>query len=166
MCWWFLCWWVHLPGGTLVFTVSTYSSSGPWVSCGAFCDSHSPRCMWFQVPPRRCELSLVLWIWARCPTHLCGRARWVDRWRGDWSCCCRRIPQSAPKCLFLFEKFVLLNPAATYKERPVLSHSPPLQLDHLLSGSGPQTAQLSTLPSQLPLSLWVYHFVLIPLPET
>ena len=28
--------------------------------------------------------------------------------------------------LFIFEKFLLLNPAAPYKEGPVLSHSPPL----------------------------------------
>ena len=60
-----------------------------------------------------------------------------SRVRGDWSCYCRRIPQTAPKCLFLFEKILLLNPAAPYKEGPVLSHSPPLQLDRGLSGSGP-----------------------------
>ena len=35
-----------------------------------------------------------------------------------------------------------------------------------LSGSGPHTAQLSTLPSQRSWSPWVYHLVLIPLPET
>ena len=27
---------------------------------------------------------------------------WAAVWRGDWSCCCRRIPQSAPECLFFF----------------------------------------------------------------
>ena len=52
--------------------------------------------------------------------------RLAARWREDWSCCCRGIPQSAPDGLFLFEKILLLNPAAPYKEGPVLSHSPPL----------------------------------------
>ena len=60
-----------------------------------------------------------------------------SRVRGDWSCYCRRIPQTAPKCLFLFEKILLLNPAAPYKEGPVLSHSPPLQLDQDCLGQGP-----------------------------
>ena len=68
-------------------------------------------------------------------------------WRGDWSCCCRRLPHTAPECLFLFEQFLLLNPATPYKEGPVLSHSPPLQPDRGLSGSGPHMTQLSTLPS-------------------
>ena len=36
----------------------------------------------------------------------------VDGWRGEWSCCCRGIPQSAPEGLFLFEKILLLNPGA------------------------------------------------------
>ena len=76
---------------------------------------------------------------------------WVARWRGGWSCC-RSIPQTAPEYLSFFfftfsEKFLLLNPATPYKEGPVLSHSPPLQLDRGLSVSGPNTAQLSTLPS-------------------
>ena len=53
-----------------------------------------------------------------------------------------------------------------YKEGPVLSHSPPLQLGRGLSGSGSHTAQLSTLLSQHPWSPWVYHFVLIPHPAT
>ena len=34
------------------------------------------------------------------PTAL--RGCWAAGWRGDWSCCCRRVPQSAPKGLFLF----------------------------------------------------------------
>ena len=88
------------------------------------------------------------------------------RWRGKWSCCYRRIPQTSPECLFLFEKILVLNPASPYKEGPVFSHSPPLQLDKGLSGSGPHMAQLSALPSWRQQSLWVYHFVLIPLPAT
>ena len=72
----------------------------------------------------------------------------------------------SPEGLFLFEKILLLNPAAPYKEEPVFSHSPLLQLDHGLSRSGPNMAQLSTLPSRCPQSPWVYHFILIPLPAT
>ena len=85
---------------------------------------------------------------------------------GDWSCYCRRIPQTAPKCLFLFEKILLLNPATPYKEGPVISHSPPLELDQGLSRSVSHMAQLSTFPRQCPQSPWVYHFVLIPFPAT
>ena len=66
----------------------------------------------------------------------------------------------------LFKKFFLLNPAAPYKEGPVLSHSPPLQLDRGLCRSGPITAQLTTLYSWHTLFPWVYHFILIPLPVT
>ena len=68
--------------------------------------------------------------------------------------------------VFLFDKILLLNSATPYKEGPVLSHSPPLQLDQGLSRSGSHSAQLSALPSPCPQSLWVYHFVLIPLPAT
>ena len=57
-------------------------------------------------------------------------------------------------------------PLPPYKEGPVLSLSPPLQLGQGLSGSGSHRAQLSTLPSQCPQSPCVYHFVLIPLPVT
>ena len=53
-----------------------------------------------------------------------------------------------------------------YKEGPVLSHSPPLQLGRGLSGSGSHAAQLSTLLGQRLRSPWVFHFVLIPLPAT
>ena len=63
--------------------------------------------------------------------------RLAARWREDWSCCCRGIPQSAPNGLFLFEKILLLNPAAPYKEGPVLSLSPPLLLDGDCLHQGP-----------------------------
>ena len=49
--------------------------------------------------------------------------------------------------LFPFEKFLLLDPATPYKEGPVLSHSPPLQLDWRLSRSESDRAQLSTPPA-------------------
>ena len=115
----------------------------------SFCDAHPPCCFTFglDVP--------------QTPVGVPG-----SRWREDWSCCCRRIPQTAPKCLFLFEKILLLNPASPYKEGPDLSHSPPHHLDWGLSGSGPHTTQLSTLPFWCPQSPCVYHFVLIPLPAT
>ena len=158
---------------------------------GDFLDLHSPRCLWSHLSelhsPRSVSVVLVhlriarslvwcLWCWVHTlpgtedlgsisPTPLreC-RAAW---WRGDWSCCCRRIPQSSPEGLFLFEKILLLNLAAPYKEGPVLSHSPPLQLDQGLSGLGLHTAQLSILPSQRPRSpVCLSHFILIPLPVT
>ena len=76
-----------------------------------------------------------------------------------------KLPQSVSFfSLFRFVKILLLNPAAPYKEGPVLSHSPPLQLDWVLSRSGLFMAQLSTLPNGCPQSQWVYHFILIPLP--
>ena len=67
--------------------------------------------------------------------------------RGDWSCCCRRIPQSAPKGLFLFEKILLLTPGTPYKEWPVLSHSPPLQLDRDCLGQGPTWPNFQLSPA-------------------
>ena len=83
------------------------------------------------------------------------------------------LQENSPNCpqvsfffFFFFEKILLLNPDAPYKEGPVLSHSPPLQLERGPSRSGPDMAQLSTLPSLCPQSLWDYHFILIPLPAT
>ena len=73
---------------------------------------------------------------------------------GDWSCCCRGIPQSV---FFLGKSSCSIPQLPLYKEGPVLSHSPPLQLDQGLSRSGPHTAQLSTLPSWHPQSPCVYH---------
>ena len=124
---------------------------------GAFHGTYSPQCFGFGLDA------------LHTPAGGTG-----GQWRGDLSCCCRRIPQTAPECLslffffalFHFEKIFLLNPAAPYKEGPILLHSPPLQLDRGLSGSGPHMAQLSTLPRQHPQSLCVYHFIRIPLPVT
>ena len=67
--------------------------------------------------------------------------------------------------LFLFEKFFLLKPATLYKEGPVLSHRPPLQLDWGLSRLGPLKAGLHSLCECSP-PLCVCYFVLIPLPAT
>ena len=38
--------------------------------------------------------------------------RQVAGWRGDWDCCCRGIPQSAPEGHFLLGKILLLVPLA------------------------------------------------------
>ena len=130
----------------------------PWCSL-----SPVPR-MWSQVP-LRCAFSLV-------PRMCTGAPHTPERALGGWIE--RRLElllqENSPNCcqvslffpLFLFEKFLLLNPAAPYKEGFVLSHSPPLPLDQGLSGSGPNTAQLSILPSWHTWSMWVYHFVLFP----
>ena len=67
--------------------------------------AHSPQCFVFGMPPTTLGEHQV----ACC--------------RGDWSYCCSRIPQTAPQCHFLFEKMLLLYPAAPYKEGPVLTHS-------------------------------------------
>ena len=96
----------------------------------------------------RVVLSQVIQIWACCPLHLCGSTWQAAGWRRDRICCCRRIPQSAPECLFLLAKILLLNPVTPYKEGRVLSHSSPLQLGRGLSRSGTHMAQLSTLPGQ------------------
>ena len=124
--------------------------------------------MWSEVP-LRCTLSLVPLMWARCPPYLHwstpqpGGEESGAAAAGEFS----KLPLSVSFfSLFLFEKFLLLNPATPYKEGPVLSHGPPFQLDRGLSGSGPNTAQLSTLPSLHARSLCVYHFILIPLPGT
>ena len=136
---------------------------------GAFHGVHSPWCLRCGLRSLRYTFSLVPWIWARWPTHPCGSTGWPG---GDetGTAAARefpKLPQSTSFFpLFLFEKFLLLNPAAPYKKGPVLSLSPPLQLDWGLSGSGPHMAQLSTFPSLHPWSLWVYHFILIPLPVT
>ena len=53
-----------------------------------------------------------------------------------------KLPLSVSFFHFFFETFLLPNPAAPYKKGPVLSHSPPLQLDWGLSWSGPNS-QLS-----------------------
>ena len=43
-------------------------------------------------------------------------------WRGDWSCCCRGIPESAPEGLFLFGK----NPPAQSSAPSVQGRACPL----------------------------------------
>ena len=117
----------------------------------------------------RCILSLEPRMRAWCLPHPHGSTLWRGgeeagaATAGEFP----KLPQNVSFfSLFLFEKILLLSPAAPYKEGPFLSHSPPLQLDLGLSGSGPGTAQLSTLPSWHPQSPWVYPFLLIPLPAT
>ena len=77
---------------------------------------------------------------------------------------------NSPKCpqgLFLFGKILLLNPAApSIQGRACPLTQPTSPARPGLSGSGPHTVQLSTLPSWRPWSQWVYHFILIPIPVT
>ena len=93
-----------------------------------------------------------------------------DGWRGGEETrgvAVGEFPKVPWRVFFFLGKILLLNLwLPLYKEGPVLSHSPPLQLGGGLSGSGSHAAQLSTLLSQCPQSPWVYHFVLIPLPAT
>ena len=51
-------------------------------------------------------------VGAHTPWCAHSQDRWVGRLTVDWNCCCRGIPQSAPKGLFLFGKILLLSPAA------------------------------------------------------
>ena len=145
----------------------------------AFLDLHSPPFLWSHVSlsctlPGWCLWShvvctppaLVVMIWAGYPPTAPWERR-AARWRRDWSCCCSRDPQIAPKGLFLFEKILLLSPATPSKEGPVLSLSPPLQLDPGLSTSGPDTAQFSILLRRSSKVSGVFTtLVLIPLPVT
>ena len=62
-----------------------------------------------------------------------------------------KFPKVFLRVYFFLEKSSCsILPLPLYKEEPILSHSPPLQLDQGLSRSGPHTAQLSTLPSLAP----------------
>ena len=117
----------------------------------------------------RCILSLEPRMRAWCLPHPHGSTLWRGGEEAGAAAAGQlpKLPLSVSFfSLFLFENFLLLNPATPYKEGPVLSHSPPLQLARGPSRSGPHMAQLSTLPRQHPQSLCVYHFVLIPLPAT
>ena len=117
----------------------------------------------------RCILSLEPRMRAWCLPHPHGSTLWRGGEEAGAAAAGQlpKLPLSVSFfSLFLFENFLLLNPATPYKEGPVLSRSPPFQLDWGLSGSGPYMAQLSTLPSLLSQSPCVYHFILIPLPGT
>ena len=81
------------------------------------------------------------------PPHLHGSSGQPDG-KETGAAAAGEFPKVPRRVFFFFEKIILLNPAAPYKEGPVLSHSPPLQLDQELSRSGPHMAQFSTLPSQ------------------
>ena len=107
----------------------------------------------------------------RCGHSLVGaHMPWMSGWPGGeetGGIASGEFPKVSPRVFFFWGKSscsILHLPP--YKEGPVLSHSPPLQLDWGLSGSASHTAQLSTLPSQRLQSPWVYHFILIPLPVT
>ena len=111
-----------LPGGILVFPASTQSffllgllwamgvraehsliSTLPG-SCGLSSLRDEVQTLQFTghpPPGGSCSLSSLLDEVRTVPRRVAGC-------RGDWSCCCRGIPQSAPEGLFLFGK----NPPA------------------------------------------------------
>ena len=63
------------------------------------------------------------------PPHPCGSTGWLGGEEAGAAAAGEfpKLPLSVSFfSLFLFEKFLLLNPAALYKEGPVLSHGPPL----------------------------------------
>ena len=71
-------------------------------------------------PGGACSLSSL-------PDEMRTVPRWVVGWRGDWSCCYRGIPQSAPEGLFLLGK----NPRARScgslcTRKGLTSHTAPL----------------------------------------
>ena len=107
---------------------------------------HTLRCLWSQFP-RKWGADTPLWVCTYSGGCTHSLERWVAGWRGDWSCYCSRIPQSAPEGLFLFEKILLFNPAIPYKEGPVLSHSSPLQLDQDCPGQGPTQPNSQLFPA-------------------
>ena len=143
---------VHIPGLVPVF-----------LALSEMMCRHSPvkmHCpLWVCTLPIQCTHSLVN-----------GHTPWMGGWLGGeetGAVDAGEFPKVRPRIFFFLgisSRSILWLPL--YKEGPVLSHSPPLQLVQGLSGSGSHRTQLSTLPSQYPWSLWVYHFVLTTLPET
>ena len=162
---------VHTPWslGTLPGLVPVVSAPSE-MRCGhSPVDGHTPWLLdtlpvgGHPPPGGACSLSSL-----RDEVHTVHRG--VAGWRGDWSCCCRGIPQGAQEGLFLFEKNPSAQSCASLCTRKGLSS----HTAHLSSSAGDclgqgrtwPTFQLSTLLIPCPRSLWVYHFVLIPLPAT
>ena len=77
----------------------------------------------------------MLQIWARCPPHLQGN---TGQQSGEetGAAAAGEFPK-LHQSVFLFEKILLFNPPAPYKEGPVFLLSPPLQLDRDCLGQGP-----------------------------
>ena len=87
---------------------------------------------------------------------------------GDWSSCCRRIPQSAPEGLFLFEKILLLNPATPSLQGRACPLTQPTSLARprtvwVRAPHGPTLNSPQLAPT---VSLCLPHFILLPLPAT
>ena len=137
-------------------------------ACGAFLDLHSPWCLWSQVP-LSCTLP-VLPIWACCPLNLRRSAGRLARWRGDWSCCCRRIPQSTPEGFFLFEKKREDPPAQSCHSIQGRACSLTQPTSPARSGtvcvSVPHSPTLNSLQLASTVSVCLPCFVLLPLPAT
>ena len=78
---------------------------------------------------------------------------WMGRWQGGeetGAVDAGKFPKVPPRVSFGGGSSCSILHLPLYKEWPVLSHSPPLQLNHRLSRSGSHTTRLSTLPSQHP----------------
>ena len=143
-------------------------------ACGFTSELHCPRsvsvvsgppkdltlpCQWLW--SRVCSLLLVLRIWVQYPPHLHASAR---RPGGEETGAAAAVefPKVPLRVFFFLRKSSCsILPLPPYKEGPVLSHSPPLQLDRDCLGQG-HTAQFSTPPGRCPWSPWVYHFSLFP----
>ena len=122
ICWCFLCWWVSSsrrnPGVPSFYPFFFYGRPPPAMGVGV-----EPSLI--RTLPGACGLSSLrdevqtlpsVWAHSRllgtlprvvpvvsAPSEMsCTQSRWVAGWRGDWSCCCRGIPQSAPEGLFPF----------------------------------------------------------------
>ena len=89
---------------------------------------------------------------------------WVARWRGDWSCCFREVPQSAPEVLFLFGKILLLNtvaPSVQGRSCPLTQPTSPARPGtvHVRAQFGPT---LNLPQPATTVSLCLPHFILFP----
>ena len=94
--------------------------------------------------------SLLDEVWTLPGEHSPWSLRTLHRWLGGeetGAVAAGEFPKVPPRVFFFLGKSCSILQLCLYKEGPVLSHSPPLQLDWGLSRSGPHTAQLSTLPS-------------------
>ena len=128
--------------------------------CGhSLVSAHSPRSvctlpgLCIHSPGSACGLSSlqdeVCTLPNQCAHCLDGQ---VAGWRGDWSFAAGNSPKCSQGSFLCVEgeSSCSILCLLLYKEGPVLSHSPPLQLNHRLSRSGSHTTRLSTLPRQHP----------------
>ena len=136
-----------LPGWSTQSPVGAHTSRLMHTLPGWYLWSQAPLVV--HSPPTPCfRLGLDT-----CHTSMGAPDGWVTWWRGAWSCCCRGIPQHAPKGIFLFGKILLLNPATpSIQGRACPLAQPTCPARPGLSKTEPHTTQLSTLPSRHPWS--------------